>query len=77
MDNKRIMLGLTAWFLGIIVPVSHHVILATAVLRRERESTNIIHRLFETLPWIDFAYLVAMAIVGAILIITGMRKLSK
>mgnify|MGYP000026275048 CR=1 FL=1 len=71
------MLGLAAWFLGIIVPVLHHSILATAALARERESANIIHRLFETLPFIDFIYLVAMGIVGAILIATGMRKLSQ
>ena len=75
MDLKRITLGLAAWFFGIIVPVYHHVVLATAVLVRERESTNIIGALFENLPWIDFAYLLAMAVVGAILIITGMRKL--
>ena len=77
MDLKRITLGLAAWFLGIIVPVFHHVILVIAVMRRDKESTNMIHRLFETLPWIDFVYLLAMGIVGAILIATGMRKLSE
>lgn len=75
MDLKRITLGLAAWFLGIIVPVCHHVILAIAVMRRDKESTNMIYRLFEGLPWIDFVYLLAMGIVGAILIATGMRKL--
>jgi len=77
MDLKRIALGLAAWFFGIIVPVYHHVVLSTAALARERESANIIHRLFENLPWIDFAYLIAMAIVGAILIATGMKKMSQ
>jgi hypothetical protein len=77
MDMKRIKLGLAAWFLGIIVPVSHHVILVTVALRREGQSTNIIYQLFEGLPWIDYVYLLAMAIVGAILIITGMKKPSQ
>ena len=77
MDLKRIMLGLAAWFLGIIVPVLHHTILATVALRTGKVSTRIIHRGLETLPLMDCAYLLAMATVGAILIATGMRKLPK
>jgi hypothetical protein len=77
MDIRRIMLGLAAWFLGIIVPVLHHAILVAAALRRERVSTGIITEYFERLPWIDYVYLLAMAVVGAILIITGMKKPSQ
>ena len=77
MDLKRIMLGLAAWFLGIIVPVSHRIILVTLALRSGGQSTNIIYRLWEGLLWIDFVYLLGMGIVGAILIITGMKKSSQ
>ena len=77
MDLKRIMLGLAAWFLGIIVPVLHNVILVTALIKKGSGSPEMFVYLFKTLPWIDFVYLLAMAIVGAILIATGMRKSSQ
>jgi len=75
MDTKRITLGIVAWTLGIIVPVMHHILLHWP-LAAERTS-NIITRsqsIFRHLPWIDWAYFVAMTLVGLVLIITGFKN---
>jgi len=77
MDLKKIMLGLAAWFLGIIVPVLHHAILVSHVIKAESTDIYMTVLVFKNLPWIDFVYLLAMAIVGVILIITGMKKSSQ
>ena len=73
MDLKRIALGVAAWFLGIIVPVSHHIMVVNAVMKQPKQSPNLVHRLFETLPWIDYVYLLAMGIVGVVLIVSGVK----
>ncbi|MHC4648812.1 MAG: hypothetical protein ACYTBJ_25425, partial [Planctomycetota bacterium] len=74
MDLRKIALGLAAWFLGIIVPVLHHTMVVSAVMKQPNQSPNFVHRLFETLPWIDYAYLLAMGIVGVVLILSGMKS---
>ncbi len=75
MNHSRIGLGLAACFLGIIVPVLHHIALHAAVA--ERPTNNIVTRmtnLFEYLPWVDWLYLVIMFLVGLALIISGMMS---
>jgi hypothetical protein len=74
MDTIRIGWGIVAMFLGIIVPVMHHVLVYWPVA--DQPTTNIAHRfqdIFIALPWIDWVYLVAMTIVGMVLIVSGMR----
>ena len=75
MNMKRISLGILAWFLGIIVPVMHHTLLHWPLA--VHPTSNIVTRsksLFQSLPWIDWVYLAAMAIVGAVLIIFGIKS---
>jgi hypothetical protein len=75
MNEKRIALGLAAWFLGIIVPVYHHVTLYAAMANRPSNNVIIdIQLVFNYLPWIDWLYLVLMLLVGAILIVSGMIR---
>jgi len=70
-----IKLGIATWFLGIFVPVMHHILLHWP-LAAER-TNNIITRsdsLFRNLPWIDWVYLVAMTLVGLVLVISGLKN---
>ena len=77
MNILRIGVGLVAWFLGILIPVLHHCLLHFAI--GHGPTSNIITRsqsLFEHLPWVDWVYLLAMAVVGAILIVSGITTKS-
>ena len=73
MNERRIGLGIAAWFLGIIVPIYHHIGLHAAIAH---ESTNnIVTRMesvFRFLPWIDWLYLALMFALGTILIVSGL-----
>ncbi len=73
MNERRIGIGLVACFLGVMVPVCHHIVLY-ANMPHPPGSDNILDMrlVFESLPWIDWLYLVLMFVVGAILIISGM-----
>jgi hypothetical protein len=76
-NHTRIAIGLAAWFLGIIVPVYHHVALHAVVT--SQSTSNIITRMqsvFRHLPWIDWVYLGAMTLVGLILVISGLKAQS-
>lgn len=73
MNNRRIFIGLIAWFLGIIVPVYHHVALHAAIA--SQPSSNDIERMrwvWEFIPAIDWIYLAMMWLVGFILVISGL-----
>jgi hypothetical protein len=75
MNSTRIGLGIAAWFLGILVPVMHHILLHWPLAAQS--TNNIISRsqyLFRFLPWIDWVYLAAMAVVGLILVVSGMKS---
>lgn len=75
MNTTKIGLGIAAWFLGILVPVMHHALLHWPI--GAVSTNNIITRsqsLFRSLPWIDWVYLAAMATVGLILVISGIKS---
>jgi hypothetical protein len=74
MDTVKISLGVKIWFLGIMVPVMHHILIHWPVAIQQ--TNNVVTRsqsLFRHLPWIDWVYLIAMAIVGLILILSGIK----
>jgi hypothetical protein len=74
LHNRRILIGLLAWFLGIIVPVYHHIALHAAIA--SQPSSNDITRMrwvWEFIPVIDWIYLGMMWLVGLILVISGLR----
>lgn len=73
MNDKRIAIGLAAWFLGVIVPVGHHVALHAAIAH-ERTNNDItrMRSVWNVLPWVDWAYLSLMVLVGAILVYSGL-----
>ncbi|MCC6580385.1 MAG: hypothetical protein IT440_08070 [Phycisphaeraceae bacterium] len=73
MNHQRIGLGLASLFLGIVVPVCHHIAIHAAIAGEQ--TNNIVTRMqsiFRFLPWIDWGYLVVMTIVGVILVASGM-----
>jgi hypothetical protein len=72
LNNTRIGLGMAAWFLGIIVPVYHHVGLHAALVNQSTNNiVERIHWVFDSLPWIDWVYLALMFALGGILILSG------
>jgi hypothetical protein len=72
-NHRRIAIGLLACFLGVIVPVYHHESLHAAIAH-ERTNNDIsrMTSVWDHLPWVDWAYLVFMWLVGAILILSGL-----
>ena len=75
MDCAIIRLGIAAWTLGTVVPAAHHVLLHWPLASQPTD--NIVtrsHWLFKSLPWIDHVYFLAMAIIGTMLVISGMKN---
>ncbi|MFG0249736.1 MAG: hypothetical protein ACF8OB_12680 [Phycisphaeraceae bacterium JB051] len=74
MNHTRIVIGLAAWFLGIIVPVYHHTVIYTAAMEQGNiDYLRSIRYTFALLPIPDWIYLAAMSLVGLILVISGMK----
>ena len=77
MNTNRIAWGIIAWFLGIIVPVMHHVLLHWPLAGQDNSvSIRVIQsrQLFAALPWVDWVYLAAMALVGLVLVVSGISS---
>ena len=75
MDCAKIRLGITTWTLGTVVPAAHHVLLHWPLAGQPTD--NIVTRsqwLFKSLPWTDHVFFLAMAVVGAMLVISGARN---
>jgi hypothetical protein len=70
MNDKRVGLGILTWFLAITVPTYHHIALVAAT--GPHPTNNDIESVFNSLPWIDWVYLVAMTITGSVLVVSGM-----
>ena len=75
MKVKRILIGTIIWTLGIFIPVFHHIMLMLAAAIEDGFKYNYHNmvKYFFDLPWIIWPYLVAMWLVGAILVISGLR----
>lgn len=59
MNHQRIALGLAAWFLGIIVPVGHHVAacLVASITRQSALNHFDQYRFWAVLHWVEWVYL--------------------
>jgi uncharacterized membrane protein len=74
LNNRRIFIGLIAWFLGIVVPVYHHVALHAAIAGQPFNNDILRMRwVWEFIPTIEWIYLAMMWMVGFILVISGVR----
>jgi hypothetical protein len=76
MDTDRVFKGAIIWSLGLLVPGLYHSLLMLAAVQEDgfRYSFSILAKKFFQLPWIVWPYLIAMAGVGAILIVSGLMK---
>ncbi len=74
MNHQRIALGLAAWFLGIIVPVGHHIVacLLASITRQSALNPYDLYRFWEALHWVEWVYMGLMAFVGLLLIRSGL-----
>ena len=75
MDRKKVLSGVIVWSMGLSVPLLYHVLLMHVAVQEEGYSYsyhNMVKYFFAG-PWIIWPYLVAMAVVGACLVVSGIR----
>ena len=78
MDCEKVRLGITAWFLGTVVPAMHHALLHWPIAAGSNSSSvRNSQLLFKHLPWIDYAYFIAMGLVGLYLVVSGISAREK
>ena len=75
MDTRKILAGVITWTLGLLVPALYHVLLMNAAVKETGYSYSFhsIVKCFFDLPWIVWPYIVATAVVGMIVIVSGLR----
>jgi hypothetical protein len=76
MDTRKVLFGTLIWSLGLFLPVLFHALLMNAAVKEENYSYayDVMVKYFFHLPWILWLYLSAMAVVGTILVISGLRN---
>lgn len=76
MDTKRVFYGTVVWSLGLFIPTLYHALLMNATVRESNYSYEyeLMCREFFALPWIVWPYTIAMAVVGAKLVVSGIKK---
>jgi len=75
MELKRIGLGVATWTVGLLVPTGAHIMLINAAIQESGHSYSYHNmvKYFWDLPAIFWIYLVAMTLVGAALVLSGMK----
>lgn len=75
MNTRKILAGTLVWTIGLGIPLLYHRSLISAAVQEEgyRYSYTAMVKHFFELPWIIWVYLVAMGIVGACLVVSGMK----
>lgn len=78
MNTKRIFAGVVTWGIGFLLPTLYHAVLMHAVVPQEglRYSYHDMTKYFFDLPWIVWPYIIAMAIVGGVLVVSGVKDKS-
>ncbi len=76
MDTNKILSGAIVWSVGLLVPMLYHALLMHAAVQEEGYgySYHSMVKYFFHLPWIVWPYLIGIAVVGSILIISGLTK---
>ena len=76
MNTNGMLKGAIVWSLGLLVPAIYHALLMLAAVQEESYgySFESIAGKFFQLPWIVWPYLIAMAIVGSLLIVSGFKE---
>ena len=75
MDIKRVLSGVIVWNMGLFFPLLYHALLMHAAVQEEGYSYSyqVMVKYFFDLPWIIWPYLVAMIVVGACLVVSGIK----
>ena len=75
MDTKKVLGGALVWSVGLLVPMLWHAILMHAAVQQDGYSYSYLSmvKYFPKLPWVVWVYLVAMAVAGASLVLSGMK----
>jgi K+ transporter len=75
MDTRKVLSGAIVWSMGLLVPLLYHALLMHAAVQEDGHiySYHVMVNYFFTLPWIIWPYLVAMAVVGACLVVSGVK----
>jgi hypothetical protein len=75
MDRKKVLSGAIVWSMGLFVPLLYHALLMHAAVQEggHSYSYHVMVRYFFSLPWIIWPYLVAMTVVGACLVVSGLK----
>ena len=75
MDRKKVLSGVIVWSMGLFFPLLYHVLLMQVAVQDEGHmySYHVMVEYFFALPWIIWPYLVAMAVVGACLVVSGIN----
>jgi len=82
MRTGAVALGLAAWSAGIGIPAAYTAAVTEALMREEGARTGysldfMIARCFNSMPALMWAYLIAMIVVGAILVLWGLTVRAK
>jgi len=75
MDRKKVLSGVIVWSMGLFFPLLYHVLLMQVAVQESGHSYSyhVMVKYFFALPWIVWPYVVATAVVGACLVISGLK----
>ena len=76
MDTKKILSGALIWSVGLLLPMLWHALLMNAAVQESGYSYSYHHMMkyFIDMPWAVWVYLIAMAIIGSVLVVSGLRN---
>ena len=75
MDAKLVFTGTIIWALGMFIPTLHHGMLSLAAIHSKSHAYDYhsLVKYFFNLPSIVWIYVIAMWLVGAVVVIAGLR----
>lgn len=75
MNAKKTLAGVVVWSMGLAIPMLYHALLMHAAVQEDGHvySYHVMVKYFFALPWIVWPYLIATAVVGACLVISGLK----